>query len=79
VKQLVLNGWDVHVEKTKILERGENGSQTRVDGWALVLTEKIPPTGNVIRYEFGRNVRDFIVRELTGGVVLAGGDLPSIP
>jgi hypothetical protein len=74
-----LAGWNVHVEKRTIQQQGDNGAPVDVEGWALVFTEMAPPTGNKIQYAFGREVRDFIVRGLTGGIVLHGGELPKLP
>lgn len=78
MKKTELSGWNVSVERRTIQEKGGNGSPVDTEGWALVLTELMPPTHNKIEYAFGREVRDFIVRELTGGIVLHGGDLPRI-
>lgn len=35
-------------------------------------------TGDVIFIRFSKEVRDVIVRDLTGGIVLAGGELPNV-
>jgi len=74
-----LKGWNVSVLRIRVTEQAEgNGEPHEVDGWALVFTEVLPPTGDQVIFEFGQGVRDFVVRELTGGIVLAGGDLPSV-
>ena len=73
-----LRGWNVGVERVKIVERGENGDPKEAEGWALIFTEVIPGTGNTIIFKMGRDLRDAVVRELTGGIVLAGGELPKI-
>lgn len=57
---------------------GENGQPVPADGWRMTLEEVIPPSGNKIIFDFGKGVRDYIVRELTGGIVLHGGDLPRL-
>lgn len=79
MKLTKLQGWSIAVERARISERAEsNGEPREVEGWALVFTEIAPATNDRIVFEFGRDVRDYIVRELTGGVVLAGGDLPRL-
>ena len=79
MKFTTLAGWNVEVERTKIKEqKGGNGEMTDAPGWTLTFIEAIPGTGDRIVFTFGKDVRDFIVRELTGGVVLHGGELPRI-
>lgn len=73
-----LRGWNVGVERVKIRERGDNGEWRDAEGWALVFTEVIPQTANTITFKMSRDLRDAIVRDLTGGIVLAGGELPKI-
>lgn len=65
-----LRGWGVEVQKNT--RPGED------DEWALVFTEKFPPTGNAIIFEMDRATRDAVVRGLTDGIVLAGGQLPQL-
>ena len=72
-----LQGWNVSVEKTTIQAAPASGGGD-APGWVVVFTEVVPPTGNTIRFAMGREARDYVVRELTGGIVLHGGELPSI-
>lgn len=65
-----LRGWAVSVEKVQ-----EVGSD---DEWRLVFTERIPSTGDLVIYEMNRETRDAVVRQLTDGIVLAGGQLPRL-
>lgn len=65
-----LRGWGVSVDKEHIV--GED------DVWTLIFTEKFPPTGDELRFEMDRNTRDAVVRGLTDGIVLAGGDFPTV-
>lgn len=65
-----LRGWSIKIEKKHV--PGED------DEWVIVFTETYPPTGNVITYEMNRETRDAVVRALTDGIVLAGGDLPRL-
>lgn len=65
----------IDVEKgTELVER-ENET-TAEEKWSLVFQCRV--TGNVIRYSFNRETRDELVRRLTGGVVLHGGELPNL-
>ena len=73
-----LQGWNVAVERIKIQEHADNGQPQDAEGWVLVFTEAIPPTKGTVRFAFGKDVRDYMVRELTGGVVLHGGELPRL-
>lgn len=68
-------GWSVDVAKGTELEEHPDGPISH-DIWTLVFVEK--NTGNLIKYPFRRDTRDELVRKLTGGIVLAGGELPNI-
>lgn len=48
------------------------------DGRRWIFTFADRHSGDTIRFAFDDDVRDYIVRELTGGIVLAGGDLPKV-
>lgn len=77
-----LRGFHIGVEHKKepVIPEGEdNGAPDVVDVWTLVFTEVQPPTGNQYQISFERESRDEIVRKLTGGVVLAGGQFPKLP
>ena len=65
-----LRGWGIHVEKIQV--PGEE------DEWRLIFEEKIPSTGDQVVFEMNRQTRDGVVRALTDGIVLAGGDLPKL-
>lgn len=78
MKKLNLEGWNVSVKRQPITVAGNNGdSPKQVEGWALVFEEVIPRTGDTITFAFGEEVRDHIVRGLTG-VVLPGTDLSKL-
>lgn len=79
MKTVTLNGWNVGVEKAQIETApiGDAPPQT-AEGWTLRFTEVLQPTGDQIAFTFGREVRDMLVRELTGGIVLHGGELPRL-
>jgi hypothetical protein len=66
-----LRGWSIQVH-TQPVESEEDPE------WVLVFTERFPETGNEIRFEMNRDTRDAVVRSLTGGVVLFGGELPKV-
>lgn len=78
MKTVALNGWNVGVEKTKIKTAPIGSVSEEAEGWTLRFVEVMPPTGDQITFTFGRDVRDTIVRELTGGIVLHGGELPRL-
>jgi hypothetical protein len=58
--------------------KGSNGDEQleTVEIWTIVLSDR--RTGDQIRIAFRREARDELVRQLTGGVVLAGGDFPVV-
>lgn len=64
-----------HMGAVKGVDQEQDGSFT--DTWTLIFTDRA--TGDQIHIAFRREARDELVRQLTGGVVLAGGDLPSVP
>jgi hypothetical protein len=71
-----------HIQATKSQEtdivRGEDGEETleMVDVWTITLTDRQTP--HRILISFRKDARDELVRQLTGGVVLAGGELPKL-
>lgn len=71
MKHTNLQGWNIGVHK-------QPGPAGQDDIWTLIFTETKPPTGDQIIFSMNREVRDHIVRELTGGIVLAGGELPKL-
>lgn len=74
MKHLRLNGWNADVAKIQVPD-GKGGTQ---DGWRLRFTEVMPPTGDTVDFDMDRALRDHIVRGLTGGIVLHGGELPKL-
>lgn len=70
MKVETLQGWQVGVQK----QHGVGQDDT----WLLIFTETKPPTGNQIIFPMNRELRDSIVRGLTDGIVLAGGELPKL-
>lgn len=70
-----LAGWNVNAVKgTEVDEKG--AETTAVETWTLVFQEH--GTGDRILFAMRREARDELVRQLTGGLVLAGGDLPKL-
>jgi hypothetical protein len=76
VEQLV--GYHIGVTEGKELDSEEqgNGGPVVVKVWSLVFTDR--QSGDQIRIAFRQDTRDEIVRQLTGGIVLAGGELPKL-
>lgn len=58
-------------------EPEETGSPKLVDTWSIVLTDM--NTGDQTVVGFRADVRDAIIQQLTGGIVLANGDLSKLP
>jgi hypothetical protein len=56
--------------------QGGNGGPHLVDIWTLVFSDR--QTGDQIRISFREEARDELVRQLTGGIVLAGGNFPKV-
>lgn len=73
---------DFHIAAVKGQEtdvvKGENGEEDLevVPVWTLALTDR--QSGDQIFLSFRREARDELVRQLTGGVVLAGGEFPQV-
>jgi hypothetical protein len=53
-----------------------NGEPKIVDVWTLVFTDR--QTQDQIMISFREEARDALVRQLTGGIVLAGGNFPKV-
>ena len=70
--RLQLAGWNVNAVKGA--EQEQNGDFT--DVWTLVFQEQ--GTGNQIMFAMRRDARDELIRQLTGGLVLAGGEFPKL-
>ena len=62
-----------HMQGVKGTEMESDGV---VDVWMIVLTDR--QSGDQIRVSFRKDARDELVRQLTGGIVLAGGELPKL-
>ena len=78
-KNIELSNQHIAVERGSELDdeaSKKDGAPVLVDTWALVFTDRTH--GDRIRITFRREARDVLVRDLTGGVILAGGDLPSV-
>lgn len=79
-KRIDLTNQNMSVERGSELdsEKSEqNGAPVMADIWTIVFTDKT--YGDQIRISFRKEVRDAFVRDLMGGVILAGGEqLPSI-
>jgi len=76
-RDIVLRGNSVRVSRGMLpVAPGSNGEPQVAQRWVLTYIDA--QTGDTIRFAFDDEVRDYIVRELTGGVVLAGGNLPKV-
>jgi hypothetical protein len=78
-KAIALVNQHIGVERGSELDSEESeksGAPVSVDTWTIVYTDRT--YGDSIRVTFRREARDALVRQLTGGVILAGGDLPKV-
>jgi len=72
----VLQGWNVGARKIQMPVQGDNGDPGLEERWELGFIEV--GSGNRIVFVMDKNTRDVLVRQLTSGIVLAGGDLPQL-
>ena len=74
--------WNQHIDVQRGTEIDESatkangGTPVVVEIWKLVFTDK--QQGDQVVISFRKETRDDLVRKLTGGVVLAGGELPNV-
>lgn len=73
---VTLVGYNMQARKGTEVEERDGSPDGVVDIWELVFTSMT--TKDQIRISFRREARDELVRQLTGGVVLAGGELPKL-
>lgn len=71
-----LVGFQMGVAKSHETDEPADGELETVEVWTLVFTDR--QSGDQIRIAFRRDARDTLVRQLTGGVVLAGGEFPKL-
>ncbi len=79
-KRTTLHNQHLAVEKgTEIDQQAseEAGAPIVVETWTIVMSDRT--YGDQFAITFRKDVRDAIVRDLTGGIVLAGGELPQAP
>lgn len=65
--------WGWNVQATKAAEPDGDGM---AEVWVLEFQER--NTGSQILFSMRRETRDELVRQLTGGLVLAGGEFPKL-
>lgn len=73
-KTTILHNHAMRAEKSsRVVERpGEEPTMEEV--WTMAFADR--QTGDSIQVTFDRTSRDELVRQLTGGIVIAGGELP---
>lgn len=74
VEQLV--GFHIAAVKGQETDEPTPGELETVETWTLILTDR--QTQDQIQIAFRREARDELVRQLTSGVVLAGGEFSRI-
>jgi hypothetical protein len=62
------------VKGQEIEEHGDEASAVEI--WTLIFTDRV--NQDQVRISFRRDARDELVRQLTGGIVLAGGEFPRV-
>lgn len=75
-RDTVLRGHDVKAASAPVPNAGENGEPVIEMQYVLIFRDR--QTSDTIRVAFDKETRDYIVRELTGGIVLHGGELPKL-
>ena len=71
-----LVGFQMGVVKSHETDETSPGELETAEVWTLVFVDT--QTQDQIRIAFRREARDTLVRQLTGGVVLAGGEFPKL-
>lgn len=66
----------IGVQKKREPREGEGGAVENIDIWTLVIVDR--HTREQIHLAFERDTRDDIVRQLTDGIVIAGGGFPKL-
>jgi len=72
----ILDNYHMAAMKGMEVDENRDGEASAVETWMLVLTDRA--SRDQIRISFRREARDELVRQLTGGVVLAGGEFPKV-
>jgi hypothetical protein len=76
VRRIELFNQHIGADKRKVPRKGESGDVVYEDEWCIIYTDRA--SGDQIMACFPRDVRDEVVKQLTGGIVLAGGELPRL-
>jgi hypothetical protein len=71
----ILENFTMGAVKGQEIEERERETSA-IETWTLIFVDR--QTGDQIRIGFRREARDELVRQLTGGIVLAGGELPRV-
>lgn len=74
-KRILLNQ-DMSVRKMSQPSTLPEGDPVILELWTIVFTDVA--TGNTTEISFNKETRDELVSRLTGGIVLAGGELPNV-
>ena len=77
IRQILL-GYDADViTGTRSMRPTPEEPPEDVPVWTLRFVDRM--SGDTVEWSCGRETRDEIVKQLTGGIVLAGGELPRVP
>lgn len=73
-KTTILHNHAMRAEKgSRVVERPDEDPMIE-EVWTMAYVDRV--TGDSIQISFDRATRDELVRQLTGGIVIAGGELP---
>lgn len=66
-----LQGWNGQFVKQRTPTVGPNGEVEIAEVWAFVMQEM--GSGNQIVFGFGEDIKEEFIKQLTGGIIIAGG------
>lgn len=67
MKHLRMRGWNVGVRKSaRLTEPDGQGVMSSEPVWIITFVEAIPPTGDTIQFEVEEEVKNELVKALTG-------------
>lgn len=77
-KSTSLHNQHIQVEKGQEVDpqSAGNGGVVMKENWTIILSDRV--YGDQFRVTIDKDTRNEIVQQLTGGIVLAGGEFPSV-
>jgi hypothetical protein len=71
MKVTQLQGWSAQFVKQSQPQMTPDGNVEIKEMWAFVMVEQ--GTGDQIIFGFGEDIKEVFVKQLTGGIIIAGG------